>query len=31
MSETTENLVRKARRGGTKDLSVSSTTPAPQE
>jgi small subunit ribosomal protein S16 len=32
MSETTENLVRKARRGGTAELSVSSTAPpAPQE
>jgi small subunit ribosomal protein S16 len=30
MSETTENLVRKARRGGTKDLSVSSTSPSPE-
>lgn len=28
MSETTESLVRKARRGGTADLKVSSTTPA---
>ncbi len=28
MSETTESLVRKARRGGTKELKVSSTTPA---
>jgi small subunit ribosomal protein S16 len=28
MSETTENLVRKARRGGTDQLKVSSTTPA---
>ena len=28
MSETTESLVRKARRGGTSDLKVSSTTPA---
>lgn len=31
MSETTESLVRKARRGGTTELKVSSTTPAPQE
>ncbi|HEY0304844.1 MAG TPA: 30S ribosomal protein S16 [Longimicrobiales bacterium] len=31
MSETTESLVRKARRGGTSELKVSSTTPAPQE
>ena len=29
MSETTESLVRKARRGGTKELKVSSTSPAP--
>ena len=28
LSETTESLVRKARRGGTADLKVSSTTPA---
>lgn len=28
MSETTESLVRKARRGGTKELKVSSTAPA---
>ncbi len=28
MSETTESLVRKARRGGTPELKVSSTTPA---
>jgi small subunit ribosomal protein S16 len=27
LSETTESLVRKARRGGTKELKVSSTTP----
>ena len=31
MSETTESLVRKARRGGTKELKVSSTTPADAE
>lgn len=28
LSETTESLVKKARRGGTKELKVSSTTPA---
>ena len=31
MSETTESLVRKARRGGTSELKVSSTTPEAAE